>query len=551
MQKQDGGNRPPQEARSNPQNVFKGPAQLKMFVGEIIKKRYHLHTLIGRGGMGEVYAAYDSNLGKDVAVKIIFGSAIENQDNKEIKRAMREASTTMSINNPHVIGMTDVSKFDGMVFCVMELLSGKDLEKILVTEKKPMEIERLVDLVEQICDGVQAAHDKHIMHRDLKPSNIFITRTPDGKENVKLLDFGIAKFVRGASALTTNSRQRDATKITTNTLIGTPFYMAPEQMTSTNYDHRVDIYSLGVIVYELATGAVPFNDELAFNILNMHVYKKPESPRIRRPDLPEHIERAILKAMEKNPRQRFQKAKDFADAIANRAPVPESNGAKRVTSEPPRVSEPTYRAVGEDMLQIGKRRARRIMQQAALATVLLAGAAAAYINRDSLVEKGTVLVEEVEKRAIEKKAPPEVPAPAPVKTDTYPISVHTTPEGAAIYEIGPGSDDEAYISKTPLDNHQVRKGEHNFVIKTAGCKNRRVSVTEAQSAVSVDLRSCKGVKRKPKAQDAGTSQQAESYEQAAEGENGIAAPGNEGYAAPQEGESPAAEQGAAENEQPQ
>jgi len=533
MQRQSGGGRPPQEIKNGaPDNGFrnKAPAQSGTLIGEVIKRRYQMHTLIGKGGMGEVYAAHDIETGKDVAVKIVSRDIIEKDSGKEsVKRFIREATTTMTVNNPHVIDMMDVSTFGDRIFCVMELLHGKDLRKLLAAERKPMDFNRMTELVTQICDGVQAAHDRNIMHRDLKPANIFITTT-NGKESVKLLDFGIAKFTEAA----------DVSLTTTNTLLGTPPYMAPEQIRKKDYDHRVDIYALGIIVYELATGVVPFNDELPFNILTMHVTKEPMPPRMRRPDLPEHIDKAILKALQKNPDARFQSAKEFADAIANDPAKHKSDPPKRrISDPPPRATAPAYHAVSEKMLQAGESSMGRMLRRVALVAALAAAAGAAYIKRDFLLEKGTALVEEVQKQGVQKKGVTDAPAQAPVESDTYPITVRTTPEGAAVYERMPGSKEETYISKTPLVNHHIKKGEHTLVIKATGCKNRTVTVSEMQSSVNINLSSCKGVRRKAKAQDEEGVQQIEGYD---------TPPAGEGYEAAPEVNNLDMEQGAVGNE---
>jgi serine/threonine-protein kinase len=268
-------------------------------VGQVIADRYRLTKKLGEGGMGEVYEAQHIYIEKRVALKLLRPEIMSNQE--AVSRFYQEARAASQIGHENIVSIDDFGKLpDGRVYLSMELLAGESLNDAL---QQPMELGRALDIVIQVCKGLAAAHAKNIVHRDMKPENIFLVRH-EGQEVAKILDFGIAK-VSGTEGNQHLTR--------TGTIFGTPHYMSPEQALGKALDRRTDIYSVGVIMYEMFTGSVPFKAESFMGILTQHLTTMPKAPHEQAPErqIPLAVESVILKAMAKNADERYQKIEDL------------------------------------------------------------------------------------------------------------------------------------------------------------------------------------------------------------------------------------------------
>ena len=276
--------------------------------GQVLADRYRVLDLIGKGGMGKVYLAEHVALGKRVAVKVLNPAYTHRPD--QVKRFLREAQAASTIGHENVIDITDFGEMaNGSVFFAMEHLQGDDLGKLL-KKNGALSWPRARRIVLQICRALQAAHARGIIHRDMKPENIFIIHRNGMRDFVKVLDFGIAKFLE-------ENRQVSHTLTQAGALIGTPEYMAPEQVQGEAADVRMDIYALGCIMYQLLTGQLPFSDKTMFGVLSQQVNVKPVAPRQLAPDadIPPEVEVIILKAMEKDRANRFQTMAELIEAL--------------------------------------------------------------------------------------------------------------------------------------------------------------------------------------------------------------------------------------------
>jgi WD40 repeat protein len=264
---------------------------------------YEIVDVLGSGGMGEVYRARDSRLGRDVALKVLPASVADSAD--RLRRFEQEARATAALNHPNILSVFDVGEHDGQRYVVSELLDGRDLRAEL--QAGPVQPKRAIEWVAQACLGLAAAHDKGIVHRDLKPENLFLTR--DGR--IKILDFGLAKLVESVSdAMSLAATSTGAT--TPGVVIGTAAYMSPEQVRGHQTDHRSDIFSIGAVLYELLSGKSPFRVGSAIETMSaILTHDPPEMPE----SIPLPVVRMVLRCLEKNADLRFQSARDLGFAL--------------------------------------------------------------------------------------------------------------------------------------------------------------------------------------------------------------------------------------------
>ncbi|HAB66795.1 MAG TPA: Stk1 family PASTA domain-containing Ser/Thr kinase [Firmicutes bacterium] len=264
--------------------------------GQKINDRYQIIKSIGEGGMANVYLAYDTILDRDVAVKVLRGDL--SNDEKFVRRFQREALNASSLSHPNIVEVYDVGDDAGQYFIVMEYIDGKNL-KDLIKKRGKLTTTEVVDIMSQIADGLSVAHDSYIIHRDIKPQNIMIL------ENglVKITDFGIAMAM-------------NATQLTqTNSVMGSVHYLPPEQASGKGSTLKSDIYSMGILMYELLTGTLPYRGDNAVEIALKHLKEPLPSIREILPDLPQSVENIILKSAAKNPKNRYNDAREMYEDL--------------------------------------------------------------------------------------------------------------------------------------------------------------------------------------------------------------------------------------------
>jgi serine/threonine-protein kinase len=277
--------------------------------GDLVAGKYIVDGVIGMGAAGYVVAAHHPELRQRVAVKLLRASRAGHPSMAE--RMMREARAVVGMQSEHVVRVMDVGRDrSGLPYLVMEHLEGSDLSEVLKKRRK-LPVEEAVDYVLQACDAIAEAHARGIVHRDLKPGNLFLTRRVDGSPLVKVLDFGISK----ATGLEPHDMELSLTE--TAAILGSPTYMSPEQVRSAKkVDHRTDIWALGVILFKLIGGDAPFVAE-TFSALCAAIYAdSPARLRDLTPEVPEGLERAILRCLEKEQDKRFGSIAELAEAIA-------------------------------------------------------------------------------------------------------------------------------------------------------------------------------------------------------------------------------------------
>ncbi|MBR1413608.1 MAG: Stk1 family PASTA domain-containing Ser/Thr kinase [Bacilli bacterium] len=264
--------------------------------GQKISERYQIIKSIGEGGMANVYLAYDTILDRNVAVKVLRGDLAT--DEKFVRRFQREALSASSLNHPNIVEVYDVGEDNGQYYIVMEYIDGKHLKNLLKKRGK-LTVSEVVDIMLQITDGMSVAHDSYIIHRDIKPQNIMIL------ENgmVKITDFGIAMAM-------------NATQLTqTNSVMGSVHYLPPEQANGKGATLQSDIYSMGILMYELLTGKLPYKGDNAVEIALKHLKEPLPSIMVDLPNLPQSIENIILRSTAKNPKNRYLDAREMHEDL--------------------------------------------------------------------------------------------------------------------------------------------------------------------------------------------------------------------------------------------
>src|SRR4051812_25872385 len=320
--------------------------------GTVVDGRYRVRQRIGSGGMADVYLADDSQLGREVALKMLHRRF--SRDREFVERFRREASAAAGLQHPNVVSVFDRGEFDGTYYIAMEYLPGRTLKEI-IRDEAPIDQQRAIALTIQILQAAGFAHRRGVIHRDFKPHNVIVG--PD--DRLKVTDFGIARA--GASEMTE-----------TGSIMGTAQYLSPEQAQGQRVGTASDLYSIGVILYELLAGRVPFSGESAVSIALKHVSEVPPRVRDLRPDVHPRLEQAVGRALLKDPAQRYASADEFIAALeqARGAIAAGDNGAPDGTSAwmPPAVPP-------EEVDDIRGRRWPLVL----LALLLLAVAAAAAL----------------------------------------------------------------------------------------------------------------------------------------------------------------------------
>src|SRR5512136_977289 len=264
--------------------------------GSTFAGRYQIIEELGHGGMGRVYKVFDTKIKEKIALKLIRPEVASDRDT--IERFSNEIRLSRRIGQRNVCRMFDIGEAEGAHFITMEYVHGEDL-KSLIHMSGSLSLGMLLSVGKQVCDGLAEAHSLGVVHRDLKPQNIMI----DKNGNAKIMDFGIARSIR-EKGITGPS-----------VMIGTPEYMSPEQAEAKEVDHRSDIYSLGVMLYEMATSHVPFTGETALSIAMKHKGEAPKNPRSLNPNIPADLSGVILKCLEKDKTKRYQSASDVRSEL--------------------------------------------------------------------------------------------------------------------------------------------------------------------------------------------------------------------------------------------
>jgi serine/threonine protein kinase len=290
---------------------------------------YRINAAIGAGGMGEVYRATDTKLGRDVALKVLpqeLTSAPE-----RLARFQREARVVAALNHPNVVTLYSVEESDGIHFLTMELIEGQPLNRLI--KGNGLAVERIVQIASALAEALVAAHEKGILHRDLKPANVMVTN----EGWVKVLDFGLAKQLGVETA--DDATLTSAAQTQAGMVMGTPAYMSPEQVSGRLLDHRSDIFSLGVLLHEMATGRRPFEGNSSAELISSILRDSPPFVSDVREDLPPDLARVIRRCLEKDPRHRVQTARDVSNefremtrSVSRSSPTPAS--ATRTTPAP-------------------------------------------------------------------------------------------------------------------------------------------------------------------------------------------------------------------------
>ena len=265
-------------------------------IGVVVAERYRIKEPIGRGGMGVVYRVEHARIGKLMALKLLTGELT--RDPQQVARFKREAQLVSRLSHPNTVQVFDFGASDGLVYLAMEYLKGEDLGH-LIRRVGPLGVERTLKIVIQVCSSLHEAHEKGMVHRDLKPENIIVMQGGDeGEDLIKVLDFGLAKLREGGELSEVTSR---------GAIVGTPYYMSPEQIRGDDVGPESDVYSLGALTYACLTGTVVFDAQTPMGVLTKHLTELPESPSRRFPDLkiPSSVSQIVLATLEKDSKKRM------------------------------------------------------------------------------------------------------------------------------------------------------------------------------------------------------------------------------------------------------
>ena len=383
--------------------------------GDTLAGKYLIERVIGRGSMGIVMAARHIHLDEQVAIKIMLPDALS--QGEHVARFLREARAASKIKNEHVARVMDVDLTQsGMPFIVMEYLEGNDLGALL-DKSGPLPVTDAVDYILEACEALADAHAIGIVHRDFKPANVFLARRRDGKLVTKILDFGISKMKAGDMAMTS-----------TVALMGSPAYMSPEQMLSSrDVDARTDIWAVGVSLYQLLSGALPFSGSTVPEVCARVIHVEPAPLRSVRPDVPPGLENVVMHCLVKDRNRRFQTMADLVAALlpfASARAVVGSNPAVRSapsysarSSQPAWISAPTENTVpvwgGTVNGEHSRRASRRWIVAAGIAVGLTAGAIFAMFALRGRLGNET---------AVKETAPPVVASPGESSPPTAPVA---------------------------------------------------------------------------------------------------------------------------------
>jgi hypothetical protein len=398
---------------------------------------YRIERLIGEGGMGKVYLAVHPGMGRRAAVKVLPGG--QAGDPQVVSRFLAEARASNAIRHPNIVDIYDCGVLpDGLPYIVMEYLEGRTLSQRL--QESVVELPDALDWACQVAEALAAAHAHDVVHRDLKPDNLYLVVDPRrlDKKQVKVLDFGIAKLQR--------STYGQVHKTRTGSLLGTPLYMSPEQcMGAKEIDARADIYSLGVILYEMVCRRRPFDSDAVFALINMHINEPPVPPRAHCPEVPSELQDIILRALAKSPGDRQASMAEMlaqlqlvrGDPQASREAMQRASrlAVTAAGNTPPvrNVSAAELRTLADTAVSKGstapaaRRPAHRRFLYVGVATLVVLGMAYALWS-DSVARRSLRMAAPPPKLSPAAALPPAIPAPARLE-----IPIDSVPPGAAVW----------------------------------------------------------------------------------------------------------------------
>jgi eukaryotic-like serine/threonine-protein kinase len=384
-------------------------------IGAMLSGRYLVTRKVGQGGMGAVYEATHTLIGKRVAVKVL----LEKYARREaiVQRLEQEARLASSCQNEHIIDITDFGTTeDGRTFVVMEYLDGESLAECLARETRLPE-QRILQIVSQAASALAAAHAKGIVHRDIKPENLFLLRRKD-QDFVKVVDFGISKSLRASDEAEEQPRLTQ-----TGMVLGTPLYMSPEQARGDDeLDARVDIYALGVIMYEATTGRVPFIGNNYLSVISQVLNEEPRAPRAVRPELSEELEAVVLRAMSKDRTERYASATELLNDVTALLEDP-TRSTERAKITGPR-KKPPARSKSPLKIAIWVALVAVVIASVVITVVTLFGGSAAVKKQNlPLAVPPPVVVD---------AGPPPVEVDAAPEAETIEVTIKTEPPGALI-----------------------------------------------------------------------------------------------------------------------
>ena len=349
----------------------------RAWLGRVVDGRYRVIEVVGRGGMGVVYKVEHLRMGKIAAMKVLHRDLVG--DPEVMQRFEREALAVSRLNHPNTVQVFDFGSVEGALYLIMEHVRGQDLARV-VERDGALPFARAAPLFVQICGALQEAHELGIVHRDLKPENVLVTRSTGGRDFAKVLDFGLVKLSTREAAPDMTDRAQ---------IVGTPYFMSPEQIRGDEVDARADIYSLGALMFRVLTGQYLYTAKSAVGVLTKHLTSEIDKASARRPDLQidSRVDHIVAKALAKDPADRWQSVAElaaaleiaFTDVVGDATAVPRSRPSSAWLGEDEPVSELRLRRSDLDRYESSLRRRRWIGLGAGALAVLGAAGAAAYL----------------------------------------------------------------------------------------------------------------------------------------------------------------------------